>query len=60
MVFDRTAGGHRFAFGNNVCIRCGMSRREFEDGGRPRCTGQRPKLRQPVTFPPDDDPPEAA
>ncbi len=39
MVFDRTTGGHRFAFGNDVCVRCGISRAKFEHSGSPRCTG---------------------
>jgi hypothetical protein len=40
MTFDRTAGDHRFAFRSEVCVLCGMSRAEFEESGRPRCTEQ--------------------
>ena len=60
MAFDRTVGGHRFAFGNDVCVRCGMSRAKFEDSGSPQFTGQRPKKTYPLNISPDDDPPEAA
>jgi hypothetical protein len=38
--FDRTAGDHRFDFGRDVCVVCGITRNEFEDEDRPRCTGQ--------------------
>jgi len=40
MIFDRTAGDHRFAFRSEVCILCGISRAEFEQAGQPRCTEQ--------------------
>lgn len=59
--FFRRAGGHRFNFSHGVCLRCGISREEFEDGGRPWCTGQRPtddKEHLPINS--DGDPPAAA
>ena len=60
MVFDRTAGGHRFDFIRMACTRCEMSHEHFEDNGRPTCNGQPPDKRERLTIPPDDDPPEAA
>jgi hypothetical protein len=56
MVFDRTAGGHRFDFSREICFLCGISREEFEDDGRPQCTGQpyekADRLRSPPGKPP--------
>jgi len=40
MIFDRTAGGHRFDFIRGVCFVCGISREEFKDNSYPRCTGE--------------------
>lgn len=60
MGFDRMAGGHRFDFSGEVCVRCRISREKFEDNGRPRCTGRPPERRERFTVPPDDGPPEAA
>jgi hypothetical protein len=37
MIFDRTAGGHRFDFTRGVCFVCGISREEFKDNNYPRC-----------------------
>ena len=37
MAFDRKAGGHRFDFGSEVCLKCGMTRKYFQDNGEPRC-----------------------
>jgi hypothetical protein len=60
MAFDLTAGGHRFDFIREVCTRCEMSREQFEDKGRPRCTGRPPDKEGRLTITPDADPPEAA
>jgi hypothetical protein len=57
MAFNRLAGGHRFDFNRMVCLRCGMSRKKFEDRGRPWCTGQSPGKREPLSRNPEDDPP---
>jgi hypothetical protein len=57
MTFDRTAGDHRFAFRSEVCVLCGISRAEFEEGGQPRCE-QAAQKRERVTA--DGDPLEAA
>ena len=59
MVFDRTAGGHRFDFSREVCFLCGISREEFEDDGRPQCTGQPYEKADRLRTPPGK-PPEAA
>ena len=59
MTFDRTAGDHRFAFRREVCVLCGISRAEFEEGGQPRCDGQAPDFRERFALAPDD-PPAAA
>ena len=55
MSFDRTVGDHRFAFRREVCVLCGISRAEFEEGGQPRCEGQAPDMRErfallPITI----------
>jgi hypothetical protein len=36
-------GGHNFAFSDDACTKCGMSREHFEDHGKPRCKGRRSK-----------------
>lgn len=43
MAFNRQAGGHNFAFGNDVCTKCGMTRTQFQDGGEPKCQGKPPE-----------------
>ncbi len=55
MAFDRQSGGHNFAFGDDVCTRCGMSRPKYEDSGHPPCTGQPPEKREPMAIPDDDE-----
>lgn len=50
MTFDRQAGGHEFLDGR--CVKCRMSREQFEDSGEPRCTGIPP--RGPQYALPDD------
>jgi hypothetical protein len=42
-------GEHAFNI-NDVCDRCGMTRKQYEDRRQPRCPGQRPP-------PAKDDPP---
>ena len=37
---DRQVGGHNFAFGDNVCTKCGMTHTQFLDSGEPRCEGK--------------------
>jgi hypothetical protein len=60
MIFDRTAGGHRFDFTRGVCFMCGISREEFKDNEYPRCTGEPYGKGQSLPIPQGDDPPEAA
>jgi hypothetical protein len=31
--------GHRFDFDRDKCMRCGMTRGQWEDAGEPRCDG---------------------
>jgi hypothetical protein len=59
MAFDLQAGGHRFDFIAGICMRCKMSRKTFEDSGRPQCTGRPPNSRKPLPVR-DDDPPGVA
>jgi hypothetical protein len=54
MSFNRQAGGHNFAFGNDVCTKCGMSRKKYEDNGSPRCTGQSAEKRERLSIPDDE------
>jgi hypothetical protein len=43
--------GHVFK-SDGVCDRCGMSRREFDDGGEPYCAGiERPPIANPTDEP---------
>jgi hypothetical protein len=58
MVIDLQAGGHRFDFITGLCMRCKMSRKKFEDGGRPQCTGRPPG--SPRLADPEDKPPYGA
>jgi hypothetical protein len=60
MTFNRTAGDHRFVFRREVCVLCGISRAEFEEGGQPRCTGEAPDKRERFAPAPDNDPTAAA
>ena len=55
MAFDRTSGGHRFNISSDVCARCGMSWKHFEDNGKPICVGQNPEPRERMTIPDDDE-----
>jgi hypothetical protein len=59
MVFELTTRvrGHEFDFLLGVCLRCQMSRKRYEDSGRPRCTGRPPEKREHQATPPNDDSP---
>jgi hypothetical protein len=46
MTFDRQSGGHAFDFDRGVCVRCGMTREQYEDSGEPRCKGKQSGHRQ--------------
>jgi len=50
MPESHPTNGHEFN-ADNVCERCGMSRHQFDDGGRQRCTGVKP---EPIALPVDD------
>jgi hypothetical protein len=39
---DLRAGGHRFDFVSGICQRCKISRKQFDEGGQPRCKVERP------------------
>jgi hypothetical protein len=54
MAFDQRAGGHRFTERGCKCIVCEMTWAKFEDGGRSRCTGQKPPERGPIEIPDDE------
>ena len=60
MIFDRTAGGHRFDFTRGVCFVCGISREEFKDNSYPRCTGEPYGKGETSPTPPGGDPPQPA
>ncbi len=32
--------GHAFDFDSDTCVRCGMTRRSYEDNGKPVCRGK--------------------
>jgi hypothetical protein len=55
MAFNRQAGGHNFAFGDDVCTKCGMTRPQFQDEGQPQCTGQRVNQPERMIIEDDDD-----
>jgi hypothetical protein len=57
MIFDRTAGGHRFDF---TCFVCGMSREEFKDSSYPRCSGEPFGKLETLPIPPGGNPPPPA
>ena len=59
MIFDRTAGGHRFDFTRGVCFVCGMSREEFKDSSYPRCPGEPFGKLETLPIPPGGNPPAA-
>jgi hypothetical protein len=47
--------GHEFDFDHDRCVRCGMTRTEFEDAGEPQCTGQQVERSEPRSgFRPDE------
>jgi hypothetical protein len=50
MAFDQRSGGHEFQFHNDVCAKCGMKRKNYEDRGKPPCSG---KKRDPMPIPND-------
>jgi len=60
MIFDRTAGGHRFDYSQGICVLCGITREEFKDNDYPKCTGEPYGERERPPIPPGRDPPEAA
>jgi hypothetical protein len=39
MALNRNSGGHRF-IDPLFCARCGMTRKDYDDKGKPRCTGK--------------------
>jgi hypothetical protein len=57
MIFDRTAGGHRFDYNQGFCILCGITREEFKDNDYPKCAGEPYGKRE---SPSPDKGPEAA
>jgi len=57
MIFDRTAGGHRFDYIRGVCVMCGMSRDEFKDNDYPQCAGEPFGKREALPIPPGSDAP---
>ena len=60
MIFDRTAGGHRFDYSQGICVLCGITREEFKDSGYPGCTAEPyGKLERPPISR-NGDPTEAA
>jgi hypothetical protein len=59
MAIDPQTCGHRFDFINGRCIRCKMSRKRFEDNGRPQCSG-RPPDRSKRLKGSEDEPPGGA
>jgi hypothetical protein len=60
MPFNRNAGGHSFAFRDDVCAKCGMTRPHFEDNGEPPCPGRKPEAREHITIEDDADDPKPA
>jgi hypothetical protein len=59
MIFDRTAGGHRFDFTRGVCFLCGITREEFKDANYPQCMGEPYGQQKDRPITPDDEPPNA-
>ena len=59
MIFDRTAGGHRFDFTRGVCFVCGISREEFKNNSYPRCTGELYGEAETLPISQGDNPPAA-
>jgi hypothetical protein len=55
MAIDLQAGEHRFDFITGLCMRCKMSLKRFEEGGRPYCTDRRADSWNGFRKP-DDDP----
>ena len=51
MTFDPRSGGHSFEFSSDVCAICGMTRKHFEDHGRPQCAAKKPKGKEPMRVP---------
>ncbi len=39
--------GHAFDEIRGVCVKCGMAQEQYDDGGKPRCTGQMQPQGQP-------------
>jgi hypothetical protein len=60
VIFDRTAGGHRFDYSQGLCVLCGITRGEFNDNDYPECTGELYGKRERPPIPPDGNSPEAA
>jgi hypothetical protein len=40
-------GHHEFS--NDVCAKCGMTRKQYDDSGKPRCKGN-PEVPEQVVF----------
>jgi hypothetical protein len=51
MAFDRRSGNHAFDFDAGVCQRRGMSREQYEDNGKPPCTGRKPATPEHLQVP---------
>ena len=54
-VFNRQAGGHNFAFGNDICTKCGMTLTQFENDGEPACESKPPEKRERMFIDDDQD-----
>jgi hypothetical protein len=50
MAFNRNSGNHAFDI-NDKCEKCGMTRKDYEDRGEPRCSGQKPKEPESLPIP---------
>jgi hypothetical protein len=46
MGSNKLVKGHAFNFETDICARCGMTRRQYEDAGEPNCTGKRREAEQ--------------
>jgi hypothetical protein len=59
MIFDRTAGGHRFDYSKGLCVMCGITREEFKNNDYPECTGELYGKRESLPISRRGDPTEA-
>jgi|HubBroStandDraft_6_1064221.scaffolds.fasta_scaffold1251435_1 hypothetical protein len=55
MSSDKLVNGHHFNFSTGVCDFCGITQPQFDDRGRPRCTGRR-EVKERTTIPVDYEP----